>query len=156
MCVIILSQAACAFVQDEVAPAPCGNLTIFKYNDHDASGTWNGLSEQRLAGFRFNVSGPVSFSAVTNIQGEVCLFCIPYGDYVITEAVPDGWVNTTPNPVYVSINREDLVVIPFGNRQIPAPTTTSEYYHHYYDHYNDVEYYHHYYDHYLDYSVRKP
>jgi hypothetical protein len=123
-CIICLGS--CAWAQESAnSIAPCGNLKIFKYNDHDASGTWNSVSEQRLAGFRFNVTGPVSFSAVTNVWGEAYRFCIPFGEYTITEQVPFGWVPTTPNPVHLTVDEEDLADISFGNKQMPAPTTTS-------------------------------
>jgi hypothetical protein len=125
LCIIFLGTSACAQESEINSAEACGNLKIFKFNDHDASGTWNNLSEQRLAGFRFNVAGPISFSIVTNAWGEAYQFCIPYGNYTITEQVPSGWTPTTPNPVRINVDKEDLIDISFGNKQMPVPTTST-------------------------------
>jgi hypothetical protein len=102
-------------------------LKIFKFNDYNANGVWE-QGEPALAGFRFNVAGPESFTAVSDEHGEIFKFGISYGTYKITEVETDGWEATTDNPQTVVLNSEDLVEARFGNRQIPvttAPTTTS-------------------------------
>jgi len=101
-----------------------GNLKIFKYNDYNGNGVWE-LGEPALAGFRFGVVGPVNFSVVSDEHGEVFLFGIPYGSYVVREALSDGWESTTVNPQTVVLVSEDLVEVRFGNRQVPVTTTTS-------------------------------
>jgi hypothetical protein len=99
-------------------------LKIFKFNDYNANGIWE-QGEPALAGFRFNVVGPESFSEVSDEHGEIFKFGISYGSYEITEVVSEGWEPTTENPQTVVIGSEDLVEARFGNKQIPATTTST-------------------------------
>jgi hypothetical protein len=99
-------------------------LKVFKYNDYNANGVWE-QGEPPLAGFRFNVEGPESYSMVSDEHGEIFKFCIPLGTYTITEVATEGWEATTENPQTVSLTSEDLQEARFGNRQIPITTTST-------------------------------
>jgi hypothetical protein len=102
----------------------CGNLKVFKFHDYNNNGAWNFL-ESRLTGFLFHVEGPISFDLTTNFWGEAYQYCIPLGEYTITEEVSEGWEITTSNPVIVNIDSIILKEIRFGNKRESQPVFTT-------------------------------
>jgi hypothetical protein len=102
----------------------CGNLKVFKYNDHNGNGNWE-TGEEGVGGIMFTINGPQSFTLITNQYGEAFKYCIPLGTYTITENVPNGWTATTQNPQTVYINSELLKETMFGNKQTPTTTTST-------------------------------
>ena len=81
---MVLAATAASATSNE----SCGNLKIFKFNDKNANGIWE-TGEPPLGSVVFSVTGPITVNVATNAYGEAFLNCIPYGNYTITEQVPD-------------------------------------------------------------------
>ena len=110
----------------------CGDLTIEKYIDVDESGTENsgdvtnaaGDTLGDLDGWHFVVTGPDGSSDVacegdTNAEGVLLCASLPTGEYVVTETVSGGFINTDPgdpSPYSKTVNVTTAgATVKFGN-----------------------------------------
>lgn len=93
-------------------------IIITKFNDTNLNGKLD-AGEQGLSGWTFNVEGPDGksiASKATNAEGLTVLEGLSPGKYRITEALQDGWINTTPLAVTIDVKAgEDVAVPPLGN-----------------------------------------
>jgi len=117
-------RTASATTASMVTPTT-GNLIIYKYNDLNGNGSWDG-GEPYLPGWYFDVTGPQNFpNQMTDGTGKITLSGIATGDYTITEKtpLPAGWVNTDP-PGSPPLTKPATVTdgatteIKFGNRPL--------------------------------------
>ncbi len=103
---------------------PCGYLKIFKFNDANANNIWE-QGETPLPGFLFDIHGMASTSKTTGNGGVAVTDCIPVGQYIVTETVPSGWQLTSSNNKAANVAPGILREVRFGNRQVPAQTTST-------------------------------
>jgi len=107
-------------------------LTIFKYNDLNGNGAWDEATEPGLDNWTFRITGPDQNSDPSVVElydqtvdtssgGYIELlggvgdplpaFAIA-GDYVITETLKDGWVNTDPGEPGDPLLNQKTITIP--------------------------------------------
>lgn len=94
-------------------------LRIVKYNDANGNRTQD-PSESNLSGWQFRVTGPNNFSQVvtTDSTGQYMINGLAAGNYVITEVLQDGWINTTGITLERNVSIGETESAIFGNRRI--------------------------------------
>lgn len=94
-------------------------LTVEKYHDLDQDG-FRDNGEPLMSGWTFDALFKAdTVSVTTDDKGQAQIGMFTEGDVVtITERLQDGWIATTPNPLVVTMGKEDKVV-QFGNYQSP-------------------------------------
>ncbi len=106
-------------------PPPCNKSLVmgYKFKDINVNGLWE-KSEPGLDNWTIRLSGKDSCVTstvinridVTDARGYYEFRDVPFGTYVISEKIPNGWIPTTPGiyrisvPYYVTKFRKD-----FGN-----------------------------------------
>lgn len=69
---------------------------ITKFEDRNANGAMD-AGEKGLAGWTFDIKGPVTTTKTTDANGQININDLPPGDYAVTEKLIDAaWYNTTP------------------------------------------------------------
>jgi hypothetical protein len=69
---------------------------ITKFEDKNANGAMDS-GEPGLAGWTFEIKGPVTITKTTDANGQININDLPAGDYVVAERLIDAsWYNTTP------------------------------------------------------------
>lgn len=69
---------------------------ITKFEDRNANGVMD-AGEPGLAGWTFEIKGPVTITKTTDSSGQININDLAAGDYAITEKLSDSaWYNTTP------------------------------------------------------------
>ncbi len=93
-----------------------GKITGFKFEDWDGDGKKDG-NESKKSGWTIELwSGDTKLDTrVTNAQGYYTFEDLPTGDYTVKEVQKAGWTNTTPNPVNVTVGKDQTVTVNFGN-----------------------------------------
>ena len=105
------------FVNEETI----GDLEIIKKDD---TGTG-------LAGWHFDVTGPVNLSGNTNGSGVLLFQGIPVGDYTVTETMKPGWTNIEPptGPPYekdAEVLLDTKTTVEFINQRPPSVPTLGQ------------------------------
>jgi hypothetical protein len=92
-------------------------LIITKFNDKNLNGKLDDV-EEGLKGWNFTLNGPNSLtitSEPTNVSGITILEGLMPGDYLITEVLQGGWINTTLRNRSISIKAGVEQKVDFGN-----------------------------------------
>ncbi|NPV63683.1 MAG: VWA domain-containing protein [Methanotrichaceae archaeon] len=99
-----------------------GSLHIFKFEDFNGDGTLD-TGEKGLSGWEFKITTPENqdYSRITASDGWIRLDKLPVGEYRITEIVQPGYKATTQNPQQVTVSKDTVSAVEFGNK--PLPTT---------------------------------
>jgi hypothetical protein len=84
---------------------------LMKYDDLNGDSKLS-PGEPGLAGWRFNIKGPVTTSRTTDASGQINLNDLPTGSYTVEEELGDQWYNTTPSKRAITVPGDDLY---FGN-----------------------------------------
>jgi hypothetical protein len=102
-----------------------GDIDIFKYNDVDGNGVFDG-ADYGLANWSFDVSGAAGNPYVTDGTGHVMVEDLVPGNHTVTEKLPmpAGWSNTDPGGVapfdkVVNVPSGDTADVEFGNWEQP-------------------------------------
>jgi uncharacterized repeat protein (TIGR01451 family) len=97
-------------------------ISGYKFNDLNGNGVWDKPSEPALSGWTITLSGPISDTKVTDVNGYYEFTGLTAGTYTISEALQAGWIQTAPTPAppgtyTVSITTSGQVVTgkDFGN-----------------------------------------
>ena len=77
-----------------ILPPPAGNLYVYKFEDLNGDGVWNG-AETGLINWNMTLT-PGGISQLTDIDGETIFADLAAeSSYTVTETLQAGWVNTT-------------------------------------------------------------
>ena len=68
-----------------------GNINVTKFNDKDGDG-YQDQEEENLSGWTINLTGQTS--VVTDVNGLASFNKISFGDYILSETIQDGWMQT--------------------------------------------------------------
>lgn len=89
-----------------------------KFEDNNGDGIKNG-ADAGLSGWKINLSGPTSASAVTDISGNYSFDSLTGGasDYTVSEVLQAGWTKTTPATTHSVPRASGATVVgkDFGN-----------------------------------------
>ena len=103
--------------EEAVAFGNTGPQYITKFHDLNANGKRD-ADEPGLAGWRFELKGPVSTTRTIDAKGEINLNDLPAGTYEVTEAAGDAtWYNTTSASLSIKVPGPDIA---FGNDKYRA------------------------------------
>ncbi|MBI5466904.1 MAG: DUF11 domain-containing protein, partial [Candidatus Kerfeldbacteria bacterium] len=89
----------------------------FKFNDLNGNGVWN-QGESPIQGVTINLTGTEAGSTSTNASGYYEFTNLSAGAYAVAEVVPNGYTNTTPVSVNVTLTPGEQEQANFGNRQL--------------------------------------
>lgn len=101
-----------------------GELVIFKYNDLNGNGSYDSGTEQGLADWYFEISGPNNYSddGWTDTNGLLTFTGIPAGSYTVTETLQDHWRCTEPGNSLkydnVAVPTAGSITVDFGNQEL--------------------------------------
>lgn len=105
---------------------PVGRIDGLKFNDLDENGARD-TGEPGLGGFVFDLQYlgdfPFSTTATSAADGTFSFTQLPAGDYRITERAKAPWISSTPNPLNVTLARDEVKSVRFGN-YLPDMTKT--------------------------------
>jgi hypothetical protein len=96
-----------------------------KFNDINGNGVWD-PNEPGLAGWTIRLDGTaedgttVSLTTTTDDNGRYEFEDVPRGDYIISEVLEAGWIQTCPaqpGTYLVTITNADVIDRDFGNRK---------------------------------------
>ncbi len=94
------------------------DITVYKFNDLDKSGTWNGEEPLVDEEVLFNGQGAGGFFYEDyGITGQYTFEDVEVGDYMIEENVPEGWMATTLTEQHGTLGPGDHWEVYFGNVQ---------------------------------------
>jgi len=94
-----------------------GFLKIFKYNDYDGDGVFDGV-DKGVGGFTFHIVGANYDQTVTvDASGVWNSGQINAGEYTITEEDKSGWTHTTSKSVTVKVTDAQTTEVRFGNKE---------------------------------------
>lgn len=98
------------------APAPRYKLKVHKYIDANGNGRPD-AGERPMANVAFTANnGEGTRTLRTNANGDLEYTNMPGGRWSVREWVPDGWRNTSPNPMVITLASDRTIY--FGNAQI--------------------------------------
>jgi hypothetical protein len=84
-------------VKDDFQPMQLQDSEVHgaKWNDLDGDGFW-GIGELGLPGWRIEIAGPDQFTdtTVTDDNGLYSFTGLPAGNYIVTEQLVPGWIQT--------------------------------------------------------------
>ncbi|MBS0470362.1 MAG: hypothetical protein JSR60_04760 [Proteobacteria bacterium] len=104
-------------------PPPKGQICVSKYFDANADGIYN-AGETLLSGWHFNITGPSGpITLTTDATGHACTpISLPLGNYVVSEVMQPGWLNTQPGGssphLNVAVVQGPGTVLAFGNTDL--------------------------------------
>lgn len=90
------------------------SLTVHKFNDLNRDGVWDG-AEPEILDWLITINDE-------NYATPVILTDLEPGDYTITEETRDGWVNSTPTTVELTIAENESRTVQFGNYDLESIT----------------------------------
>ncbi|MEW5954270.1 MAG: hypothetical protein AB1815_11210 [Bacillota bacterium] len=93
-------------------------LTVRKFNDLNRDGVWDG-AEPEILDWLVTINGE-------EYATPVVLTDLAPGDYSITEGTRDGWVNSTPATVELTIAENGSETVLFGNYDLESITIIEE------------------------------
>lgn len=107
---------------EDITVPPFGNVRssrihVFKFNDTNRNGIRD-TGENGLPGWNFSLETPdgrAISTAYTNVDGIAAFDGLTKGDYIVSEEVKDGWLNTTPCIVSVRLGLGASWNLSFGN-----------------------------------------
>lgn len=112
------------------APNVCNLISGYKFNDLDGDGIWDdgepGLSDWTIELYD-SINGLINDlidskeTAVGNL-GHYEFMNLIAGIYFVQEALKNGWINTTGNPIEVDLGAgKNITGVNFGNYEEPTP-----------------------------------
>lgn len=72
-----------------------GKISGHKFDDVNGNGVWD-AGESALSGWTISLSGPVSGSTTTDVNGYYEFTGLTAGTYTVSETVKAGWIQTKP------------------------------------------------------------
>ena len=111
-------------------PDSSGRISGTKYNDLNGNGVRDSL-EPGLRNWRVHLRGPDSSSTNTDSLGRYAFNSLRFGQYVVSEGLEEGWLQTFPSPpgawtFSLSSSTPSRGNIDFGNRRTDTCRTDFE------------------------------
>ncbi|MDI6804433.1 MAG: SdrD B-like domain-containing protein [Bacteroidota bacterium] len=121
--VIVTGNSAGVGTLDDITTIKYAHRTIsgIKFRDLNCNGVFE-AGEPGLAGWRIELAGPVNDFRLTGAGGEYSFENLPEGNYVVSEVLQPGWMQTMPAPpgfynINITPQNPFFVNIDFGNCQ---------------------------------------
>ncbi|MEM3666767.1 MAG: SdrD B-like domain-containing protein, partial [Candidatus Bathyarchaeia archaeon] len=96
-----------------------GSISGYKWEDLDMDGSWDSGNEPPIQGWEIHLqSDAMSWEAYTDESGYYQFIALPEGTYIVSETIPNGWIQTYPgnNSYIVQISSgENITGKDFGN-----------------------------------------
>ncbi len=82
-----------------------GQICVFKYEDLNGDGVWQ-ENEPAVSGVTITLmmGDEIMGCGTTDENGTICFTGLEMGEYTVVETVPEGWYNTTPVSVDVTLD----------------------------------------------------
>ncbi len=94
------------------------SISGMKFNDMDGNGTQD-AGDNGISGWKIYLSGSATDSAITDANGDYSFTNLGPGTYTLSEAVQNGWTQTTTNPSPITTSSgTDVSGQNFGNIEL--------------------------------------